>query len=200
MALNNSFDLVFMDMQMPVMDGVEAVKILRHKNYSQPIIALTANAMSESKEKCISIGCNDFLSKPVDRNRLYEMMSEYLRVETDAVESNVTIMDPIQSSLIGDPDLEDIVLLFTDGLGDTCDKIRDALDQQNWEALQDIFHQLKGSGGGVGFPEITEIADKIGMEIKGQKYHMVRESIKEFYLICGRINAGAEKTRMESRG
>lgn len=200
MGLNTGFDLIFMDMQMPVMDGVEAVKLLRHQKYNKPIIALTANVMSESKEICISIGCNDFLSKPVDRNRLYEVMSEYLRVAADTVEGNATMLDPIQSPLMDDPALAEIVLLFTNELGKKCANIEDALDKQDWDVLRDIFHQLKGSGGGIGFPMVTEIAAKIGIEIREQKYHLMRESIKEFYLICDRINAGAEQTRKESNG
>ncbi len=76
------FDLVFMDCQMPVMDGFECVRNLRQKdsgvrNPSIPVIAMTANAMSGDREKCIDAGMNDFISKPIDSGILENMLARY---------------------------------------------------------------------------------------------------------------------------
>ena len=75
------FDLVFMDMQMPVMGGVEATRKIRqqHPENQTPIIAMTANAMAEHRQQCLSSGMNDFLSKPVKENLLQEILGQYLR-------------------------------------------------------------------------------------------------------------------------
>ncbi|MCD6010899.1 MAG: luxQ 1 [Flavipsychrobacter sp.] len=67
------FDLILMDIQMPIMDGYEATRIIRNELKSNiPIIALTAHAMSEEKEKCLGMGMNDFISKPFDQKHLYD--------------------------------------------------------------------------------------------------------------------------------
>ena len=73
-AMSNDYDLVFMDIQMPVMDGYTAVRTLRAKGYEKPIVALTANAMQEDKERCLMAGCNDYLAKPVQREQIYSLL------------------------------------------------------------------------------------------------------------------------------
>ncbi len=77
------FDMLIMDMQMPVMDGYAATSALRKAGYAGPILALTANVMSGDKQRCIEAGCNNYLGKPIDRRKLLETIQTLLRQSTD---------------------------------------------------------------------------------------------------------------------
>jgi signal transduction histidine kinase/ActR/RegA family two-component response regulator len=82
-ALINSYDLIFMDMQMPVMDGLTATLEIRKGNADVPIIAMTANAFREDAERCIAAGMNDHIGKPLDTERFFEVIRKYLTRQTD---------------------------------------------------------------------------------------------------------------------
>jgi PAS domain S-box-containing protein len=93
-ARAHDFDLIFMDIQMPEMDGYQATRAIREQGIKTPIIALTANAMKGDDEKCVEAGCDDYLPKPLDRRRLLEKIQKYLCVKDKAACQNTEAPKP----------------------------------------------------------------------------------------------------------
>ncbi len=88
-ALSRPFDLIFMDIQMPNMDGLSATKILRQKGLKTAIVALTAYAMRGDDEKCISAGCSDYIAKPIDRKTLLKVIRKYLPKKSETLSQEI---------------------------------------------------------------------------------------------------------------
>lgn len=79
-AASHSYDLILMDMEMPVMNGYDATHKIRKAGNNTPIVALTANVMSDDIEEYMKAGCNEFLAKPIEKEKFYGVLSEYLEV------------------------------------------------------------------------------------------------------------------------
>jgi len=79
MRIGVPFDVILMDMQMPEMDGYTATRRLRNDGYVRPIVALTAHAMGGDKQKCIAAGCSDYVTKPIEWDRLLTMLQQFLQ-------------------------------------------------------------------------------------------------------------------------
>ena len=78
MVDKNQYDIVLMDIKMPVMDGLEATKAIKEKHPDLPILALTANAFDSDRQLAMEVGCNDFLSKPVSSEECLETIKRYI--------------------------------------------------------------------------------------------------------------------------
>ena len=86
MARSNDYDLILMDVQMPIMDGLSSTRAIRKFNTNTPIIAMTAHAISGDKEKSLDAGMNDHLTKPISPNNLYSILGSYLLSAEELIE------------------------------------------------------------------------------------------------------------------
>lgn len=89
-AMNGNYNIVLMDIQMPEVDGYEATRQLRKQGFSKPIVALTAHALKEERERCLRVGCNDHFTKPVDRNKLIALIGDLIQSQILGFESAVS--------------------------------------------------------------------------------------------------------------
>ncbi len=191
MAQENHYDLIYMDMQMPVLSGVDAVKTLRSQNYEQPIVALTANATTEDKMICINAGCNDFLTKPIPRDKLYDITSRYLQPAKQQQKSSAPIISTLLSE---DPTFVDLVEKFVSELPEILNKLHSAYQQQDWVALKDGLHNLKGMGGGFGYQVLTELAGKAEFQVFSENFDAVKAFLDEISQVCDCIYEGMKNS------
>jgi PAS domain S-box-containing protein len=165
-------DLVLMDMQMPVMDGYTATRLLREKGFQAPIIALTADAMKGTEGKCRDAGCTGFLTKPIDMDKLVNSLTDVLREHGYPIPETTAVTlefpppkaagEPIHSTLpTDDPDFCEIIAEFADRLREKLTLMHRATDNRQLEQLAQLAHWLKGSGGTAGFPDFTDPAAEL---------------------------------------
>jgi CheY-like chemotaxis protein/HPt (histidine-containing phosphotransfer) domain-containing protein len=168
---NNKFDIVLMDIQMPVMDGLEATQIIRRDlRLNTPIIALTANAVKGEMEKCIKSGMNDYLSKPFEEEDLVRLIAKWLGRETHFVaakENTVTETPLYDISTLkqitrGDEQfMQKMLELFIKETTNSISELNTALEVKDIKRIQFLAHRMKSTLGNLSIASAVDIAQKI---------------------------------------
>lgn len=184
---NKTYDLILMDIQMPVMGGIEATKILRQSDYTNPIVALTANAMKSDYDMCIEAGCDGFLTKPINKDKLFKTIYKYLEIDDENIHDDKIISDILDKRSVK---MRELVLKFIRSLPERIEAIELFRNAKNWTGMRDELHKLKGIGTVMGYPMITEIATELDYEVKMENELEVDTLLLNMKNICERVIKG----------
>ena len=200
------FDIVLMDIEMPEMDGFTAVEKIRmgeagDKNKNIPVIALTAHALSEIREKCYKSGMNDYITKPID---IYELslsikknyvkrtninnFSNNFYSNTNNVKDILNIKDALRR-IGGDKELLKTLLEnFSDQFNELLNKYNSAKNEQNFRKMYICIHSLKSSCGIIGAESLQDLCIKFELVIKEEKKELIEEYYNDLVVNFKRID------------
>jgi PAS domain S-box-containing protein len=154
------YDLVLMDRQMPIMDGLTATRTIRaweqaNDRLPTPIIALTASALKRDREMCLAAGCTAFLTKPIKQEVLLQAIKDRSIVAPTSSKEESSRKETI--FVRANPKIADLMPVFLRNCRQNVVAMLDALDRGDFETVEILGHGMRGAGGSYGFQAITEI-------------------------------------------
>lgn len=192
---NPEIQMIFMDIQMPVLSGTEATKVLRQKKYAGIIIACTANNDPSTFEKYRNIGINDILVKPFKREKVFELLDKWKIIlglskttEISATEQKKTIandelwdIQDFEDTIGNDWDLGNQILIdYIEQTNKFLISSKKLLETKNFEELHRIAHTLKGSSAAISANKLANISAKMNQAAKDKNSDALLLGIIEF--------------------
>ena len=206
------YDLIFMDVHMPDMDGLEATRRLRHRSGHQPrVVAVTASALREDRERCVAAGMDDHLSKPITPVKLQHCLQQLLPDHPSVSPKDTTEAAPPTPQTLGGQAWEQLCLLEDDKsaglLGEMhtifVEELQRLLDQleeaQEPERVARIAHAIKGAAANVGALALQEFAQRVEYASRaGQLPDGYREQLNALYTVTRETFAAAVTERINA--
>lgn len=189
---NKKIDLIFMDVQMPKMDGIKATKIIRDSKNNIPIIGLTALTQKEDQLKSIAVGMNDFIKKPISRNMIYNTLKKW--IAKDETEDLIDVKKHIDDVALLDNLFDDRDLLrelYEESLNDwekDIINIKKHIKNDEIDPLKKIIHRMKGTAKNLHFDQLATLLKDFEVVIDSSNSNSkFLELIEEEYNLLKRI-------------
>ncbi|MBV8844236.1 MAG: response regulator [Bryobacterales bacterium] len=184
---SGAYGLVLMDLQMPVMDGFTATRRMRGWEAEQvrqptPILALTASALSTELQHALDAGCTAYLRKPVRLLTLVEAIGRYA-AKTTTCET----VSPNRIQIHADQRLRSVIPGYLQSRRDDVRSIQEALERIDYEQIRRLGHKMHGSGGGYGFPQITEIGEALERAGQERNANAIRSNVAKLSAFLDQI-------------
>ncbi len=159
-ATGHTFDVVLLDIQMPVMDGYTVARAMRREGIGLPIIALTAQAMADDRQKCLQAGFDDYVTKPINLDLLTASIRRVILMgrQNEDRQPAQPVPQAIRSTKADDERFQSLLNTYIQSLSDTHKKISLALDTEDWKQIGLTAHKLRGTGANYGFERLSEAA------------------------------------------
>jgi PAS domain S-box-containing protein len=189
------YDLILMDMQMPIMDGFTATKKIRQWEVERqcdpvPIIAFTAYAFDKEIKKSVEAGCDGHLSKPIRKKDLLEIIHHYAPEENRQPQQKIIVENEEIVSL--NADLSDLVPGYLENRRKDLSQCCTALEQGDLATIRRLMHSMAGSGGSFGFETLSEIGRQLERAAKEHNVDLVSEGLKKLAQYLDRIKINYE--------
>lgn len=185
LAAKREYDLILMDCQMPDMDGLQATKAIRKSggpSRESPIIALTADAMRGAAEKCLAAGMNDYVSKPIEKERLIAIMTSYLKSSPQPQAESVFDPSRLREFTENDASLTQKILdTFLEQAQEDISHIIHLYEAQSFKSWESAVHKLYGSCANIGASALAEICNRIHSPHTPEDIHDIQNRIVEQY-------------------
>jgi PAS domain S-box-containing protein len=190
LAAKNKYDLIFMDIQMPEMDGVTATRKIKEMDLEvqPPMVAMTAYSMKEDKERFLSQGLDDYVAKPIRANDLLNKVRQWVLDEQifngngDEWEEHGEILNMDTVNQLIDLGGEEMVhQVFNDFLEETTEQVGSSIEAEakdDYEEIRRHLHTLKGNAGTLGVEKLSKQAELIEKNIKNENYKTLEEDLK----------------------
>ncbi|MCW8929124.1 MAG: ATP-binding protein [Gammaproteobacteria bacterium] len=187
-AFNQEYNLILMDIQMPIMDGLTATKSLREANYETPIIALTANVLKNERDIYLQAGFNDILTKPIILDEFYLTIQSWLQIRNSSEPVRSKAIKSEENSLFTSNSNEDIyqslVKQFLISLSSELIEINESIKKEDWSSCQKLMHNIKGRGGSFGYQKMTDLASELEVFLKANNFVQFRQQFIVFHDYC----------------
>lgn len=203
-AKSTTYDIILMDLAMPVLDGIAATQEIRNipgPNQHTTIIAMTANAFPEDRKRCVDAGMNDYVSKPIDVNKFMRILARWLhdkkalKERDSASDGKSTLEIPNQEETLDLKTLEqlahdtsyaalpNILSIYFEETEKRIPLMLKHYANEDWDALGDEAHTLKSSSGSFGGKLLQDLAKAIEFSVKVRDHEKLETAVKKLKMI-----------------